>query len=198
MYQWWLTVAKAFALSNTDFAVGSTGTCGGIGISVSFTGSIVWVVIASWNAAFDTLVCHHVQQLQRAFVAFDIGNVDWDFVFHISWFIISVWERLLIVRNVIKKNNSGGLRFIKNGNTEWGAGVGNRFLPGKSGPSRAQSCHLTKSPFARLRSAGSVFVSSVIKSDVVSILILFIPWQGALPAAMARHEDNRGSSGEGQ
>jgi hypothetical protein len=109
-----LTVAEALALRHTNLTVRGTRASSGCGVGTTLACSISGIIVTSLNAAFDTLVSHDVQELQRALVALDVRDVDRHPIRVVRALHVGDgfghWH--LVVRDVIQEDHLGDLRCI--------------------------------------------------------------------------------------
>jgi len=112
-------------------------------------------------------------------------------IINLSSFILEpsrqrVWEDEAESDALITFANNKALlsRSHQNCDAEWGTSMGNGFLPCNCVPSWLQCCHRAKAPLSTLWTTCSVFVSSVVKGDVLSTFIKSITRTRALPSSM--------------
>lgn len=180
-----VVVGEALTFLHADVVVRGAGAGGGLRVGASLAGGVVGVVVARGDAALDSLVGHHVQKLQGAFVALDVRNIDGHLVRRVGTLDVLGRMRVLVVRNVVQEDSHQLLILVQNGNAEGRSGVRNGLFPGESGPSGLQGSDRAEAPIARLGAAGSVFVSGIVELDVLTIRVICVSRQRAFPSSVA-------------
>src|SRR6056297_3316309 len=125
-----MVVGKTRVLLETGNIVGSPETSGLARVDLARTGGVFRVVGTQQRAAFDSLVRHEINQLQGAFFALHVRDVDCQVVGRIELLEERGFGRV-VVRDVVRKDDLHFFVFVHNGNSEGRTHVRDAFFPGE-------------------------------------------------------------------
>ena len=193
-----MVVTEAFVRLDANVVVGGAGAGRRVGVGGALAGSVIGVVVTGLHAARGGLVGHDVQELKSALVAANVWHVDGHLVRGEGALHLQVRSGGVIVRDVVKEDGDQSLVLIENGNAERRSLVVDGLLPGERSPSRLQVGHSSKTPLSRFRSAGGIFVASVVALDMLAVLAISISRSGALPSSVRTHNHQIGAQNSQQ